>query len=1383
MKNKFSFFLIVLILLSLPLNAGSKSEGFCSLSDVFRLGAALKDSDEDGLADTINLQIIIPANPSPALIAAASDIAARTNLESLAVDFSLVRTEPQLLPGSTHNILLFLSGPDISWVYKWTGDKQPVLPSLSAHQGWVAVFPFQKQKAIVCAAGSDETLLQTGRAFFLRWPYLWEIWGQEEGITYTTVEKDLARFLDGQGVPGSTIVTSSAFYEFPPLRSPHEAVKRLKFNRGEINELTLKIQFGSRTQKEKAFEAFLKLRTQHERGLNTDVLSYPGCARIVLELLAASESVRVTLPRVGYPKRILTPAYKSRTKPKIADKNFDLTTLFSEKGFYSDTNKDRILDSLDSTIILPKRTAPSSTALLASRLMLHSAGASFPLVAIDKDVEEEKSLVAPILIGTQNLLNKKLIQSGKLKIPELKNGWGMAAIVPEAFNKSSAIALVGGDEKGLEDITAYISLTFPHLEEFRAGTPRIENIPEALEEFFQGKHGSAEAYFWQDLNKYVRNIQDKDFESFAVELILPKKNPEFEHYLKNYLTNTLSTESLSLQGHAMEDSRILFEKEKHFPWEGEDALLSVQEELKILKDSSEPVKVRVGVSESPKVREDIKRRIEDLLSENKIASFNVEVLSSYKPGLFWILEKIIPELQNVRAHRLVIRFAEEKDDFEEPKRFYTEPERWLQELYPVDELIAKKTDISLDQISFEQKESALPVYEVQAYDREETLLFQENFSPPTRKAAYLTVLPEWGNVTLTTGWVKILKGKELVLDRLIESDLERFWNFYQNDILPEVYSHILKKTGDEPSFSKQPYFKQLFIELWLSEPDFLLGLDEEQVSSLEAIHDEIYFDTLDFLRGITAVELEEEEALEDTSRYSAPGNVLPLIHPSLEGKSGNVLIRYEDWQAREPQMVLKWKEKGRKEREKKFVFPAFKAQSLRLPALIYNGKNRKIENLFAEVKIENEAEYLKLTEILDSYKEIENKGALPAGQFSFPNLRAITLQVKHKELVKEASLTVTEQTAPIPQAFLKKNPEGPIVPSNEIISPEMCLDIVHQLSSSKTIQAYVAGKSYENRPIPVLEASLPQGKYVCRSRLITFKPTLYLSGRQHANEISSTNYILKLAEYLAKEERYQKYLKKMNIVLHPMENPDGAELAFNLQKITPLHSLHAGRYSALGIDVGYQVQTSKPLLPEAKVRKTIDLTWLPDIYLNLHGYPSHEWVQPFSNYSPYLFRDYWIPRGWFAYYRSLTLPVYREWKDAGSELKAFIVKELSANEKIRASNKRFYDRYFRWAVRWQPHMNELELYDGVNLYAKRRSSTENKLTLRSQTTYIEETPELMDETAHGEWLDFLCEQGLSYLKAHLDYLAQVEFVTARIEEESQEKIRIEFVRRRPGKTK
>jgi hypothetical protein len=1352
-----------------------------SLSQIFLLGKGIKDLDKDNLGEKVSLHIIIPDIPTAHELAVAGDIAARANLESLVIDFSLVKKESEVksIQNLENPILI---GTSLKWIKKLKKERKINLPRLEQDQGLISLLYYKNKPLVVLTAGSEDALLHAGRSFFLRWPYLWEIWGQEEGATYFSIEKDLAQFLEKSGIKPERITIKEALYELPQTKSNHQSLKRLRFRSGEIKNLVVEIDFPDKNRKDKAFQALESLRFQHQKGQGTDILSYPGCAQLTFELRSENDTSKIIMHRMGYPKRILTPSYKIPFKPRATGKNFDLLSLFSAKGFYSDTDKDSILDKLDTSLITPQNSGLLGSARLASRLVLSTAGASFPILFLDKEIEEKKALVSPVLIGHDNILNKELIKTGKLKIPSLEKSWGMAKIVPEAFNKSNALTIVGTDKLGLEKTLTFLSKTFPYLDEYKAGNPQISDVTSDLEGFFKGEKGSAEAYFDQKMEKLAEDTMGKDFESIKAELYLPQKNQNFEKYIRKFFENSVRPENLEIKSFELRESKIVFEKEKEFLWEGDEALKLIQEKIKASEGSNLPLKINLGLSESPKVRENIKMKIEELLRQKNITGFEVKVLSAYKQGFFWLLEEVLPSLKGKNISRLTIRFAEEKEDMSEPKRFYSEPYRWLQELYPVDEIVSEEANIPLEKIEFELKKEKNPVYEVLAFDEKDRVLLKKSFSPRMRETLFLNVLPEWGKVKLTTGWLRIEKGIETVLDKSIKCDLERFWEYYQAEILPEVYSYVMKKTGNEPHFSKQPYFKRILVEMWFSEPDYKLGLDEEIVSSLEAIHDEIYFDTLDFLRGITEVEIEEKDAPEDTSRYSAPGNVLPLIHPSLEGGKGKLKVIFEDWQARSPQLDLKWKEKGREEYNKKIAFPSIKPKPLRVPSFIYDGQKERIETLSIEVKVEKEAEYLMLIDLMDSYRRLLNQDIIPP--FSYPRLKKLTLRIRYKELEKEETLLVSLKKVPekeiIPLARLE---EKPIVPTDKIISPQMCLDIVHRLSHFDSIYSYFAGRSYENRKIPVLEIFTPLERYASLARLVTYKPTLYLSARQHANEVSSTNYVLKFAELLAKDKTHQEYVKKMNFVIHPMENPDGAELAYELQKLTPFHSLHAGRYSALGIDVGYQVSAPRPLLPEAKVRRNLYNRWLPDIYLNLHGYPSHEWVQQFSNYSPYLFRDYWIPRGWFSYYRSLSLPIYQKWKDAGEELRKFITEEINANEKLSSSNNKFYDRYYRWASRWQPHMNYLELYDGVNLYSKRRSSRESKLSTRRKITFVEATPELMDETAHGNWLEFLCEQGLTYLRAHCRYLSQVRFETVRIEEESQDRIHIWFTRSRPGKVK
>ncbi len=58
-----------------------------------------------------------------------------------------------------------------------------------------------------------------------------------------------------------------------------------------------------------------------------------------------------------------------------------------------------------------------------------------------------------------------------------------------------------------------------------------------------------------------------------------------------------------------------------------------------------------------------------------------------------------------------------------------------------------------------------------------------------------------------------------------------------------------------------------------------LGVDEERISPLEALHEDLYFVTLDFFSNGM-----KKRGLKDVSL----GCVLPVIHPDFRGKNGRM---------------------------------------------------------------------------------------------------------------------------------------------------------------------------------------------------------------------------------------------------------------------------------------------------------------------------------------------------------------------------------------------------------------------------------------------------------------------------------------------------------------
>src|SRR5205085_2146455 len=83
----------------------------------------------------------------------------------------------------------------------------------------------------------------------------------------------------------------------------------------------------------------------------------------------------------------------------------------------------------------------------------------------------------------------------------------------------------------------------------------------------------------------------------------------------------------------------------------------------------------------------------------------------------------------------------------------------------------------------------------------------------------------------TTGWISATVDGQSAVDARIETDPERFWDIYQGKTLPKIYDNVMKITGNRPTADKQPFHRDLDIEVWMSEPDFRIGVDEEQASA------------------------------------------------------------------------------------------------------------------------------------------------------------------------------------------------------------------------------------------------------------------------------------------------------------------------------------------------------------------------------------------------------------------------------------------------------------------------------------------------------------------------------------------------------------------------
>ncbi|MFD1733463.1 M14 family zinc carboxypeptidase [Deinococcus malanensis] len=150
----------------------------------------------------------------------------------------------------------------------------------------------------------------------------------------------------------------------------------------------------------------------------------------------------------------------------------------------------------------------------------------------------------------------------------------------------------------------------------------------------------------------------------------------------------------------------------------------------------------------------------------------------------------------------------------------------------------------------------------------------------------------------------------------------------------------------------------------------------------------------------------------------------------------------------------------------------------------------------------------------------------------------------------------------------------------------------------------------DGRPIPVVLRATPG----------TPDGVLVTAG-QHANEttgpVAALEFITELASTTA------------NFAVIPLENPDGASLHRALTQIAPEHMHHAARYTSLGDDLESRLRQGRPRW-EARARAWAQKETGASLHLNLHGYPSHEWVRPFSGYAPHGFESWALPAGFIT---------------------------------------------------------------------------------------------------------------------------------------------------------
>jgi hypothetical protein len=1363
-----------------------------TFDSLFSRGVVLEDLNGDGTINFVNVRIVVPMAASTSEIAAATEIAARLGYETTATDLSLVATDADIDPSSVSQPLILI-GRTNKWTSTLASKRKIDLGSLGPGQGAAVLVrsAFGSNDALVLVGSDDSGIANVGKAVASRFPFV----GMIGGPRFATVESDIDKFLTGR-----QISTASA----------SKSVKVVADSGWETSLVSVGVTLSSEKDFRTAEQALRTLTSEQAQNKEQNTLRYAGLRRLEIQLSTGTLQRAIAVNGPTSPAEVVGPA-----QAKTTIKPFDLAQLYSVDGLFGDSNNDLIPDTSSAALVLGHGSARPGVAELGARLGLESAGISLPLTRQVSSLDEVPNNLHPIVIEDKGTLSESLRQGAKLRLQQQGLGEGLIQVVPRPTG-SAAILVTGGDQAGVDAALDYVADRLPHLGERGKGKPTLGDIGEEARAFFDGRSEAGQAAMAvYKLDRMVGNLKGKSLDHAGVKIYIDDAPPAFKSFLESRLRSQgvakidLTTGSLNIRS-----AVPVFEENETFPWEVDDFWKLFQERVLSAVKKGSQTTLEVRVNESPEIRTELAQKIRsELQQKSGRADANVTVLSAHKAAFTWLTEVVEPAVRGKDIGRILIRFAELKP-VNKWQLLYSKT-RWLQELFPVDEILARDLGIPLSAVEFEEKSEPSPTYEVLVTDKRSKELYRGQMDGKLATRPFFDQFPDYDTVQVDTGWITSTVDGTRVVDERIVTDLEKFWDHYQKVTLPRVYNYVMDLYDGKPRARYAPYFGELRIDLSASEANYRLGIDQEIFSPMDALSEDIYFDTLAFFDTMGLRVAGE--------KLWHPGRILPYMRPSDKGGPAKLVVHFTGKPAGFPQVVLNYQEQRKQPiEEKEAIDPADVARP-RVTAVVVRHGEKGIERVVLACKVNTAKD--EREELLRSHnKEDVNrlvmsqeqaagmvralvelqKAGLYTDAFGYGALHNIDFLFQSKDSESMASFQSTgkkraRDLASLTQGYQYHGEQ--IVQWDNPVNPGEAEQIIAKLGTFPEITTYHAGHSYMGRDIWAFDLMLPvKASHWSQAKLSTVKPVVIFNARQHGNETSGTSHLLRLAELIATKPEYKQYLKRVNIAMLPITNPDGAAFARELAAITPDFILHAGYFAALGTDMTAQQWSKDPIYPEAKVRPEMWRTWLPDLFIDPHGSPQHEWLQIFAGYPAwvisrtFLLQDWAIPRGWWTSVRWVEGPEYPHHKEVSLALRDYVIDGVRSVPEVLATNARMDSRFDRYG-RFEPEIVKSEYYRGIRVSEELRAFNPDApaasplADLNIPLDFAERFPnvtvrfghrtESPDETARGDWLKVFASAGLQFDLASVRYLYDSAYEIKHIQERDGTSVHLATIRTRP----
>ena len=359
--------------------------------------------------------------------------------------------------------------------------------------------------------------------------------------------------------------------------------------------------------------------------------------------------------------------------------------------------------------------------------------------------------------------------------------------------------------------------------------------------------------------------------------------------------------------------------------------------------------VEARLSEPPEVRRQIEQqaRAELIKAGADEKATSVTVLSAYKQGYSWLYDVVRPALAGKPVDRITIRFAE-----------IGPPAGWTQQgMYAPTPLAARDLSDRRDPGAGTQdrseedslRDDADRLARVRSdcdRGRRRPSCSAARSSPKFVERPFFDRFPDYEHVRVTTGWIKADVAGKTAIDERIETDPERFWDHFQSKTLPALYDHVMALSNGKPRPEDAPFFGELTVDLTLSEPDYRLPVDQEQISSMEALHEEIYFNTIHFFDVMGR--------FTRGAGLAYPGRIIPVMHPKADGKPGRAKISVTGFDASRPSVVVDYAERNGRSGVARLDIPKIAVDRPQTLAATVRAGRDGVERLDLRLKVDTE---------------------------------------------------------------------------------------------------------------------------------------------------------------------------------------------------------------------------------------------------------------------------------------------------------------------------------------------------------------------------------------------------------------------------------------------